>query len=30
MPAKTYPEEIQRIRDLSARREALLDRLFNE
>lgn len=30
MPARTYPEEIQRIRDLSARREALLDRLFNE
>lgn len=30
MPAKDYPSEIQRIRDLSARREALLDRLFNE
>ena len=30
MPARTYPEEIQRIRNLSARREALLDRLFNE
>lgn len=29
MPAKDYPSEIQRIRDLSERREALLDRLFN-
>lgn len=30
MPAKDYPSEIQRIRTLSADREALLDRLFNE
>lgn len=30
MPAKTYPEEIQRIAKLSSEREALLDRLFNE
>ena len=30
MPAKDYPSEIQRIRALSADREALLDRLFNE
>lgn len=29
MPAKDYPSEIQRIRDLSAAREALLDDLFN-
>ena len=30
MPAKDYPSEIQRIRTLSADREALLDRLFNQ
>ena len=30
MPAKDYPSEIQRIRNLSADREALLDRLFNQ
>ena len=30
MPAKTYPEEIQRIRRLTQERAALLDRLFNE
>ena len=30
MPAKDYPSEIQRIRDLSADREALLDKLFNK
>lgn len=30
MPAKDYPSEIQRIRTLSADREALLDKLFNQ
>lgn len=30
MPAKTYPEEIQRIRRLTQERAALLDRLFNK
>lgn len=30
MPAKDYPSEIQRIRDKSAAREVLLDRLFNQ
>ena len=30
MPAKDYPSEIQRVRTLSADREALLDRLFNQ
>ena len=29
-PADTYPEEIQRIKDLTETRAALLDRLFNE
>lgn len=29
MPAQTYEQELQRIRDLSAAREALLDNLFN-
>lgn len=29
-PAGTYPEEIQRIKDLTETRAALLDRLFNE
>ena len=29
-PADTYPEEIQRIKDLTKTRAALLDRLFNE
>jgi hypothetical protein len=29
MPAQTYELEIQRIRDMSAAREALLDNLFN-
>ena len=28
MPAKTYPEEIDRIRTLSTRRAILLDNLF--
>ena len=30
MPAKDYPSEIQHIRNLSADREALLDKLFTE
>jgi hypothetical protein len=30
MPAKDYPAEIQRIRTLSAQREALLDVEFNK
>jgi hypothetical protein len=30
MPAATYEQEIQRIRTLSANREALLDREFNK
>lgn len=30
MPARDYPSEIQRIRDLSSDRETLLDNLFNK
>ena len=30
MPAKTYPLEIERIRTLTSKRAALLDKLFNE
>ena len=30
LPAKTYPEEIERIRKLTYQRAALLDRLFNQ
>ncbi|MDE5956364.1 MAG: CotH kinase family protein, partial [Bacteroidales bacterium] len=30
MPAKTYPEEIERIRKLTQQRAALLDKLFNQ
>ena len=30
MPAEDYPSEIERIRELTEQRAALLDRLFNE